>query len=93
MFYFVPSMTISQGIVATVGGDAAEFILALTIAQQFGIYLDEYVVAGLFRSYIAKMEPLRKFYMHTDQVLNQSYLNFDVFLLFLCIFSLNILVF
>lgn len=52
---------------ATVGGDAAEFILALNIAYTYyHVYLDDFVIDGLFRSYIAQMEPLRKFYMHTD---------------------------
>ena len=55
-----------NGIVATVGGDAAEFILMLVVAYKKGVYLDDYVIQGLFRKYINQMEPLRKFYMHTD---------------------------
>ena len=54
-------------VVGTVGGDAAEFILALNVARLKGVFLDGYVVEGLFRSYVERMEPLRKFYMHTDE--------------------------
>ena len=46
-------------------------MLALRIANHvFGLPMDQYVVSSIFRHYMATMariEPLRKFYMHTDQ--------------------------
>ncbi len=53
------------GVISTAGGDAAEFILALRTAGQYGLPLDEYVVESVFRKYVAKLPPLRKMYMHT----------------------------
>ena len=56
-----------SGIVATAGGDAAEFLLALNTARRSGVLMSPHLVAGLFRGYMGYMEPLRKFYMHTDE--------------------------
>ena len=57
-------------IITTAGGDAAEFMLALRILNnQYGLPMNQYVVSTIFRNYMstmAKDEPLRQFYMHTD---------------------------
>ena len=52
-------------VLATAGGDAAEFMLALVAAQNLGLYLDQFVIDGLFRRYVDNMGS-RRFYMHTD---------------------------
>ncbi|PRP75325.1 hypothetical protein PROFUN_05636 [Planoprotostelium fungivorum] len=54
------------GIVATAGGDAAEFLLALNIAQRNGLTMNQFVVTGLFNDYLEFVGPFRQFYMHTD---------------------------
>ncbi len=56
-----------KGMLATAGGDAAEFILALNAASQLGYELDQFIVDGLFKRYVEHMGQMRRFYMHTDE--------------------------
>lgn len=42
----------SHPVIATAGGDASEFVLALNVAStSFGVYMDEYMVHSVFRAY------------------------------------------
>ncbi len=56
-----------QGVVTTAGGDAAEFMLALTAAKSFGAPVDsQRVVSELFAAFLDYSPPTRRFYMHSD---------------------------